>query len=95
MFLDDGRVPMDNNAVERAIRPVVVGRKNWLFAGSDQGGETAAVFFSLIESAKHHGLNVFEYLADVIRRLPSWPRKRLGELLPDRWTPEELASAQA
>ncbi len=95
VFLGDGRVPMDSNAVERAIRPVVVGRKNWLFAGSDQGGETAAVFFTLIESAKRHGLNVFEYLSDVIRRLPSWPRKQLGELLPDRWTPEELACAEA
>ncbi len=52
-------------------------------------------FFSLIESAKRHGLNVFEYLSDVIRRLPSWPRKRLGELLPDRWTPEVPAAVAA
>ncbi len=93
VFLGNARVPMDNNAVERSIRPVVVGRKNWLFAGSDQGGETAAVFFSLIECAKRHLLNVFDYLSDVIRRLPSWPRKQLGELLPDRWTPEVPAAA--
>ncbi len=95
MFLRDGRVPMDNNAVERAMRPVIVGRKNWLFASSDQGGETAAVFFTLIETAKRHGLNVFDYLSDVIRRLPSCPRRQLGELLPDRWTPEAPAAGEA
>ncbi|MDQ3126709.1 MAG: IS66 family transposase [Pseudomonadota bacterium] len=95
VFLSDGRVPLDNNAAERAIRPTVIGRKNWLFAGSDEGGRTAAVFFSLIESAKRHGLNVFDYLADVIRRLPSWPVKRLEELLPDRWTPAARDAATA
>jgi transposase len=85
VFLEDGRVPLDNNAVERAIRPIAVGRKNWLFAGSEEGGRTAAVFYTLIESAKRHGLNVFEYLSDVMRRLPGLPRRSLSELLPDRW----------
>ena len=94
VFLEDGRVPLDNNAVERAIRPVAVGRKNWLFAGSEQGGRMAAVFYTLIESAKRHGLNVFDYLADVMRRLPGLPRRNLSELLPDQWK-ASLAAAPA
>ncbi len=85
VFLEDSRVPIDNNAVERAIRPVVIGRKNWLFAGSEAGGRMGAVFFSLIESAKHHEINVFDYLTDVMRRLPGLPRRQLADLLPDRW----------
>jgi transposase len=87
VFVADARVPLDNNAVERAIRPIAVGRKNWLFAGSDEGGRTAAVFYTLIESAKRHGLNVFEYLSDVMRRLPGMARRSLSELLPERWKP--------
>ncbi len=93
-------MPIDNNAVERAIRPVVIGRKNWMFAGSDAGGRMGAVFFTLIESAKRCGLNVFEYLSDVMRRLPGMPRRQLAELLPDRWKPQpksvpELQTAAA
>lgn len=95
VYLEDGRVPMDNNAVERAIRPIAVGRKNWLFAGSEQGGRVAAVFYTLIESAKRHGLNVFDYLADVMRRLPGLPRRQLAQLLPDQWKASQAAEAVA
>ncbi len=95
IFLENGRVPMDNNAVERAIRPIAVGRKNWLFAGSEQGGRMAAVFYTLIESAKRHELNVFDYLTDVMRRLPGLPRRSLSELLPDKWKAPKPAEAEA
>jgi hypothetical protein len=89
VYLDHGFVGIDNNPVERALRPVVIGRKNYLFAGNEAGGQAAAaVFYSLIESAKRHGLNVADYLEDVIRRLASHPRHRLHELLPDQWQPQ-------
>ena len=84
-FLDDGRVELDNNAAERALRPVAVGRKNWLFAGSERGGRAAATFFTLIESARRNGLNPFDYLRDILGRLPSHPINRITDLLPDRW----------
>lgn len=87
VYLDHGFVGIDNNPVERALRPVVVGRKNWLFTGNEAGAKAAAVFYSLIESAKRHGLNVADYLEDVIRRLPSHGAQRIRELLPDQWQP--------
>lgn len=87
VYLDHGYVGIDNNPVERALRPVVIGRKNWLFAGNEAGAKAAAVFYSLIESAKRHGLNVADYIEDIIRRLPSHPAKRIHELLPDQWKP--------
>lgn len=86
-FLEDGRLPLDNNAAERALRPIAVGRKNWLFAGSVRGGEAAAIVLSFIESAKLHGLNPFQYLRDVLTRLPSAKAADLDSLLPDAWQP--------
>lgn len=87
VYVDYGYVGIDNNPVERVLRPVVMGRKNWLFAGSETGGQTMAVFYSLIQSAMRHGLNVAQYLEDVMRRLPSHSAHRIRELLPDQWTP--------
>jgi hypothetical protein len=84
-LLDDGAMPIDNNALERDIRPVAIGRKNWLFAGSPRGGRAAATFFSLLESARRAGVNTFEYMKNVLTRLPDHPITRLDELLPDRW----------
>jgi hypothetical protein len=84
-YLEDGRLSIDNNAAERAIRPLAVGRKNWLFAGSDTGGQAIATIYSVIESAKRAELDPFVYLEDVLRRLPSHPQSQIGELLPDRW----------
>lgn len=78
----DGRLEVDNNTAERAIRPVVVGRKNYLFAGSDQGGTSAAIIYSLIESAKQNGLNTFEYLSDIIAKMPITKPEDLTKLLP-------------
>ena len=85
VYTTDGRLPIDNNAVERAIRPVALGRKNWLFAGSERGGHAAATFFTLIESARRADLNLWDYATDLLRRLPSHPINRLEELLPDNW----------
>jgi hypothetical protein len=86
-YTTDGRLEMTNNAAERAIRPLAIGRKNWLFAGSDTGGERAALMYTIIETAKLSGLNVEAYLADVIERIGGHPASRIDELLPWNWKP--------
>jgi transposase len=86
-YLDDGRLEIDNNRTERALRKGALGRANWTFAGSDAGGERAAVIHSLIESARRHGLDPFAYLRDVLTRVWTHPQSRIAELLPGRWTP--------
>ncbi|NIE81627.1 IS66 family transposase [Asaia sp. As-1742] len=95
LFLQGGRVAIDNNAAERAIRPVCVGRKNYLFAGSDAGGDNIADAMTLIESAKLSGLNPQDYLADVIARISDHKINRLNELLPWNWRPATPAHKQA
>ena len=86
-FLGDGAVPIDNNAAENAIRPLAVGRKNWLFVGSQLAGERAAVLMSLIESAKLNGHDPWAYLKDVFERLPTLKNRDLAQLLPHNWRP--------
>jgi len=86
-YLESGILDIDNNACERAMRPVALGRKNFLFVGSDRGGRAAAVAYSLIETCKLHGVEPYAYLADVLRRLPAHPINRVAELLPFRWKP--------
>jgi transposase len=86
-YLDNGWLKPDNNTAENAIRPLALGRKNWLFAGSERGGKAAALYYSLIESCKACGVNPWQYLNDVLRRIMSHPINRLRELLPDKWTP--------
>jgi transposase len=81
-YVDDGRLEISNNAAENAIRPVTVGRKNWLFAGSDAGGDTAAIFYTLIRSAKLNGLEPETWLRDVLTRIGEHSINRLAELLP-------------
>ena len=95
LFLDDGRVAIDNNAAERALRPIGVGRRNWLFAGSDAGGETLARAMTVIETAKMNGLDPQAYLADVLDRIHDHMNTRLGELLPWNWTPKAAPQAEA
>ena len=92
-YLDDGNVPIDNNAAENAVRPLVVGRKNWLFVGSQQAGERAAVVMSLIESAKLNGHDPWAYLKDVFERLPTLKNRDLAQLLPHHWRPASDAAA--
>lgn len=84
-FLDDGRLPIHNNASERALRGIAVGRKNWLFIGSDDHAESAANLFSLIASCILHGLDPETYLAEIFRVMPYWPRDRYLELSPKLW----------
>jgi transposase len=84
-FLEDGRLCMSNNAAERAIRPLAVGRHNWTFAGSDEGGRRAAAIYTLIETAKLNDVDPQAWLADVLARLHDHPAKRIAELLPWNW----------
>jgi transposase len=91
--VDDGRLGLDNNPAERALRGVVIGRKNYLFAGSDAGGRRAAAMYSLIETAKLNGLNPQAYLADVLLRIADHPARRVAELLPWNWQPANPARA--
>lgn len=84
-YLDDGHLPADNNWVENRIRPIAIGRANWLFAGSLRAGKRAAAVMSLIQSAKLNELDPWAYLKDVIERLPTHPASRIAELLPHHW----------
>jgi transposase len=86
-YLGDGRLPADNNWIENRIRPIALGRNNWLFAGSLRAGQRAAAIMSLIGSAKMNGLDPYAYLRDVLERLPTQPARRIDELLPHRWQP--------
>src|SRR5881227_1113157 len=92
---DDGRLALDNNPAERALRCVAIGRKNYLFAGSDAGGRRAAAIYSLIESAKLNGLNPQQYLADLLARIADHPARRIAELLPWNWQPLDAIRAAA
>jgi transposase len=87
LHLDDGAVAVDNNLIERQIKPWKIGTKNWLFAGSALAGQRAAVVMSLVQSAKLNGLDPWAYLRDVLARIHSHPSQRLDELLPHRWRP--------
>jgi transposase len=92
-FLDDGRLCMTNNAAERALRAIAVGRKNWTFAGSDRGGERAAALYTLIETAKLNDIDPHAWLADVLARIAETPVQRLSDLLPWNWKAQSLAVA--
>jgi transposase len=95
LFCEDGRVEMDNNAAERALRAVALGRKNYLFAGSDAGGERAAAVYSLLGSAKLNGIDPEAYLTVVLRRIADHPIRRIEELLPWNLFPAVPASVEA
>ena len=86
-YLDDDRLPIDNNHDEQQIRPWATGRKNWLFAGTLAAGQRAAAITSLIQSAKLNGHDPYTYLKDVLERLPTQRASDVGELLPHRWAP--------
>ena len=87
-FLKDAHVPIDNNHIENQIRPWALGRRNWLFAGSELAGQRAAIITSLLQSAKLNGRDPWAYLKDVLERLPTHLNSRIGELLPHRWQPQ-------
>ena len=96
LFLQDGRVCLSNNAAERGLRGIALGRKSWLFCGSDRGGQRAAAMYSLIVTCKMNGVDPQAWLADVLSRIATYPAHRLDELLPWNWTREASpVSAQA
>jgi transposase len=86
-YRSNGTLKIDNNTAERAIKPLVIGRKNWMFAGSHDGAKNAAILYSLIETCKLNGINSFAYLKDVLTRLPTTLNKDLNQLLPYNWKP--------
>jgi hypothetical protein len=86
-FAQDGRLPIDNNSIENQIRPIAIGRNNWLFAGSLRAGQRAAAVMSLIQSAKLNGHDPYAYLKDVLARLPTHRNNLIEELLPQHWKP--------
>jgi transposase len=94
-FLDDGRICLTNNAAERALRCVALGRRNWTFCGSDRGGERAAAIYSLIATAKLNDIDPEAWLADVLRRINDHPASKLDELLPWHWRPATADAAAA
>ena len=94
-YLDDGRLEISNNAAENQIRPAALGRKNWLFCGSDVGGDRAAAFYTLVRTARLNGVEPEAWLTDVIARIGSHPINRLAEMLPWNWQPPATLSVAA
>lgn len=89
-FVDDGQSPVDNNWIENQIRPIAIGRNNWLFADSLRAGQRAAAVMSLIQSARMNGHDLYAYLKDVLTRLPTHKASQIEELLPHRWQPNAI-----
>lgn len=94
-YLDHGEVNIDNNPIERTIRGIALGRKNYLFAGSDNGGHRAALMYSLIETCKLNHIDPYAYFKDIFTRLPTLPASRLDELLPWKWKRNTVATFRA
>jgi len=94
-FLDDGRICLSNNAAERALRGVAVGRRNWTFAGSDEGARRAAHVFSLVETCKLNDVDPQAWLAHVLAKLPDHPAKQIAELLPWNWKSSQKAATES
>jgi transposase len=93
-YIGDGDLAIDNNVAENALRSIAIGRKNYLFIASDRGGWAAAILYSLIQSAKRHGLDPFLYLRDLFLRIPTHPNKEIRQLLPDHWKQEILPTLE-
>ena len=92
-YLEDGRLEIDNNPVENAIRPTAIGKKNWLFMGSETSGETSAILYTLIESTRRRGIDPFAYLRDALTRLPRMTTSQISELLPATWAAAQKKAA--
>jgi transposase len=84
-YTSDGRLKIDNGMAERAMRDIAIGRKNWLFAQNDEGGHRTAVMYSIVQTCKRHGIDVFDYIRDVLERVSTHPASRIDELLPGKW----------
>ena len=97
-YLDDGFLAIDNNVAELTLRHIAIGRKNWLFAGSAKGAETAAILFTVTSSCHRHGIDAFAYLRDLLERLahdPAPAAEVLRDWLPDRWRPPPKSAADS
>jgi hypothetical protein len=90
VYLDDGRVEIDNNLVENAIRPTAIGKKNWLFIGEANAGERGAVVYTVIESCRRRGIDPYAYLRDVLTRLPHMTNHQISEVMPSAWRKAHL-----
>lgn len=89
LYTTDGRLEIDNNLIENTIRPIALGRKNYLFAGSHAAAQRIAVFYSLLGSCKLHSVEPYAYLKDILERLPDHPVKEIDDLLPHHWEPRQ------
>ncbi len=94
-YVEDGRLDIDNNASERSLRTIVIGRLNYMFCGSHEGAKRAALFYSLIGSCKLIGIDPFEYMRDIIERMPTCTKKRAAELTPAEWKKAKDATADS
>ena len=90
VYLNDGRVDIDNNLVENAIRPTAIGKKNWLFMGDADAGERGAILYTVIESCRRRGLDPYAYLKDVLTRLPNMTNRQIPEVVPAAWGKKPL-----
>lgn len=85
VYLRDGRVEIDNNLVENAIRPTTIGKKNWLFIGEAQAGERSAIIYTVFESCRRRGVDPYAYLRDVLTRLPNMTNRQVPQIIPAAW----------
>ena len=90
VYLEDGRVEIDNNLVENAIRPTALGKKNWLFMGDADAGERGAIIYTVIETCRRRGLDPYAYLKDVLTRLPRMTNWQIPEITPEAWSKATL-----
>jgi len=93
VYLGEGRVEIDNNLVENAIRPTAIGKKNWLFIGDAGAGERSAIIYTVIESCRRRGIDPYAYLRDALTRLPSMTNRQIPEVTPEAWAKAQRAAA--
>ncbi len=94
VFLEDGRLEIDNNLIENAIRPTAVGKKNWLFIGDAEAGERSAILYTIIESCRRRGLDPFAYLRNAFTRLPSMTNWQIKDITPKAWANSQARAVQ-
>ena len=94
-YVDDPILEIDNNLSERTLRMVAIGRKNWMFAGSEAGAERAAIIYSLVASCKLNGLDPFAYFRDVLEKVTTYPASKIDDLLPSNWKKSEESTSKA
>ena len=94
VYLADGRIEVDNNRVENAIRPTAIGKKNWLFIGEAEAGQRSAILFTIIEACRSRGIDPQNYLRDVLTRLPTMTNRQTNDVTPAAWVKAQVPTAQ-